>query len=75
MLYATSYLHTKDTVVLVGVIYEASLGVQVSLDKRVELSYGILICSLLSTLTLVSVTVDDIINEKIVVARVDSPTF
>ena len=27
MLYATAYLHTKDTLVLVGVIYEASLGV------------------------------------------------
>jgi len=27
MLYATSYLHTEDTLVLVGVIYEASLGV------------------------------------------------
>jgi hypothetical protein len=27
MFYATTYLHAEDTLVLVGVIYEASLGV------------------------------------------------
>ena len=27
MFYATSHLHTKDTLMLVGVIYEAGLGV------------------------------------------------
>ena len=73
MVNTAANLHSEDAVILIGVVYDTSLCVEVTLDDRLELGNGVLMGCHCSSFALVSVAINYVVDDEVCVARVNSP--